>query len=295
MNYPKISIVTPSYNQVKFIEETILSVLGQNYPDLEYFIIDGGSTDGTIDIIRRYEGSLAGWISEKDNGMYDALQKGFARATGDVMLWLNSDDLLHPGALHNVAEIFERFPQVSWISGINIRFDEKSRVIGASPAKKFSRFGFCLHEYKWIQQESTAWRRSLWDRAGSHIETSATLAGDLELWSRFIEHELLYPCDILVGGFRSRSEGQLSVTNEQEYNNEARRFIAGMYGRMNASDRRKVIILKSIRLLKMLLRYSIVFDWRVFGWLFRKVSDRIHRYPHRIAVDRKSLRFEFVR
>ena len=93
MNYPKISIVTPSFNHAQFLEETILSVISQNYPDLEYIIIDGGSTDGSVEIIKKYEQYLTYWISEPDNGQSDALNKGFTRATGDIYGWLNSDDL----------------------------------------------------------------------------------------------------------------------------------------------------------------------------------------------------------
>ncbi len=101
--YPKISIVTPTFNQGNFIEESILSVIEQQYPNLEYIIMDGGSTDNTIEIIKKYESQLTYWVSQKDNGMYDALNRGFKRATGEIMGWLNSDDLLirksfiHPG------------------------------------------------------------------------------------------------------------------------------------------------------------------------------------------------------
>ncbi len=109
MTYPKISIVTPNLNQGKFLEETILSVLDQKYPNLEYIIIDGGSTDNSIDIIKKYEKNLFYWTSEKDNGMYEAIQKGFEKATGDIMAWINSDDLYHRNVFFVVAEIFSNF------------------------------------------------------------------------------------------------------------------------------------------------------------------------------------------
>ncbi len=109
-SWPKISIVTPSYNQAEFLERTILSVLNQNYPNLEYIIIDGGSTDGSVEIIKKYEKFLAYWVSEKDKGQADAINKGFKRATGDIVAWQNSDDTYSPDALQSVAGFFRQNP-----------------------------------------------------------------------------------------------------------------------------------------------------------------------------------------
>ena len=108
MNFPKISIVIPSYNQGQFLEETILSVVNQQYPNLELFVVDGGSNDSSVDIIKRYESHITWWVSEKDNGQSDAINKGFAKATGEIISWLCSDDLYTPGTLHKVAAHFSK-------------------------------------------------------------------------------------------------------------------------------------------------------------------------------------------
>ncbi|MFZ4612746.1 MAG: glycosyltransferase family 2 protein, partial [Bacteroidia bacterium] len=104
MNLPKISIITPSYNQGQYIEETILSVINQDYPNIEYIVMDGGSNDQTVEIIKKYESKITYWVSEKDKGQADAINKGFARATGDILCWLNSDDYFFDGTLKFVAE-----------------------------------------------------------------------------------------------------------------------------------------------------------------------------------------------
>ncbi|MFW5887134.1 MAG: glycosyltransferase, partial [Bacteroidota bacterium] len=115
--YPKITFVTPSYNQGEFIEDTILSIINQNYPNLEYIIIDGGSKDNTVEIIKKYEQHITFWVSEKDNGQSHAINKGFARATGAWGIWINSDDMLAPGALHKIAERLARAPKSTMLMG----------------------------------------------------------------------------------------------------------------------------------------------------------------------------------
>jgi hypothetical protein len=204
--WPRISLVTPVFNSAKYIEQTILSVLSQNYPNLEYFIIDGGSTDGTLDIIRKYESQISGWISEPDHGMYDALNKGFARTTGEVMGWISATDQYHVGGLTVVGSVFRDLPQVEWITGRATGFDESGMTVVIHDLPHWTRMRFLAGANRYIQQESTFWRRSLWERSGSRVDDSRRYASDFELWVRFFRHAQLYPVDALIGGFRAHGD-----------------------------------------------------------------------------------------
>ncbi|AFZ21370.1 glycosyltransferase family 2 protein [Allocoleopsis franciscana] len=209
---PKISIVTPSFNQVEFIEATIQSILNQGYPNLEYIIIDGGSTDGSVEIIKKYEKYLHFWCSEPDAGQYDAINKGFAHSTGEIMAWLNSDDMYCSWALKTVASIMSELSEVDWLTTLAPAYwDWYGFCYGITSITGYSRKayldGFYLPgEHKtclgWIQQESTFWRRNLWQRVGGFIASEFSLAGDFDLWSRFYSHADLYGTPSPLGGFR---------------------------------------------------------------------------------------------
>jgi glycosyltransferase involved in cell wall biosynthesis len=225
MNLTKISIITPNFNGAKYLEETILSVLGQNYPDLEYIIIDGGSDDGSIDIIKKYEKKLSYWISEPDNGMYEAIQKGFDKSTGEIMAWINSDDMYHRNAFFTIAEIFDTLPEVNWVVGASTVYDESGRTVCVSQSRQFTKFDFCNHDFKWLQQESVFWRRSLWKKAGAYLNRNLKYSGDFELWLRFFQYEKLYVTHALIGGFRWRRVNQISLEHLEDYLQETNSVI----------------------------------------------------------------------
>ncbi len=179
----KISLVTCSYQQGRFIEATMRSVIGQNFPDLEYIVVDGGSKDGTLAVLERYEPMCSRIISEPDNGQTDALIKGFRLATGDIMGWLCSDDLLLPGALQKVQQYFETHPDVMAVYGDSLWIDEGGNVIRAKREMPFNRFVF-LYDHNYIPQPSMFWRRSLYERVGG-LDASYDMAMDNDLWERF--------------------------------------------------------------------------------------------------------------
>lgn len=211
-------MVTAVYNGARYIEDTIRSVITQGYPNLEYFVVDGGSADGTVDILRRYERQISGWISEPDRGVYDALNKGFSRASGEVMGWLNASDMLQAKGLFVVGSVFAELPGVRWITGRPTGFSPEGLPIRVAPRlTQWSRYKFLAGGNKYIQQESTFWRRSLWDEAGGHLDPSFRAEGDFDLWVRFFRHAQLYSVDALIGGYRSH-EGALSSRDIERYN-----------------------------------------------------------------------------
>jgi len=136
--YPLVSIVTPSYNQAEYLEKTINSVLSQNYPNIEYIVVDGGSSDSSLEIIQKYSKSLAWWVSEPDLGQTDAINKGFSHVTGEIMAWLNSDDTYHPNAVSEAVDLLQANPQIGLVYGDTNFIDAKDQVIGKFNAQQTS-------------------------------------------------------------------------------------------------------------------------------------------------------------
>lgn len=184
MNYPKITVVTPSYNQGEFIERTILSIISQNYPNLEYFIIDGGSTDNTVEIIKKYQDKIDYWVSEKDRGQTDAINKGMRRATGDIVCWINSDDVLLPNALLTVREYVLKYPKVDFFNGITIEIDKDDNILKCTGII-INKWLF-KHGAKNISQQGMFWKRRLFEEVGFLDESFHALM-DLEFQIRIYE------------------------------------------------------------------------------------------------------------
>jgi glycosyltransferase involved in cell wall biosynthesis len=190
VDWPKISIVIPSYNQGRFIEATLRSLIDQEYPNLELLIMDGGSKDESVEIIRRYAGHITDWVSEPDHGQGDALIKGFERATGDIEGWLCSDDLHERWTLHEVAQFFVKHPAAQVVYGDSAWIDTQGRPIKPKREHAFSRF-IWTYDYNFIPQPSTFWRRELYRQVGG-LDSTVQVAIDADLWIRFADVTALH-------------------------------------------------------------------------------------------------------
>lgn len=220
MKLPKISIVTPSYNQAKFIKATIDSVLSQNYPNLEYFVIDGGSTDGTVDILRSY-GKKIRWESKKDRGQTHAINKGLKLATGEVLAYLNSDDIYLPGALKRVGEYYKQ-TKADWITGDCLVIDELGNPSrGGWLIRLYKRFLMALYSPTTLKiadsmlpQPSTFWSRRAWERVGEFNEEYHYVM-DYDYWLRLSQYYRLHDLKVALSGFRAQAESK-SETSRQK-------------------------------------------------------------------------------
>lgn len=177
-----VTIVTPSFNQARFLEATMRSVLEQDYPQIEYMVVDGGSTDGSVEVIQKYAHRLAWWVSEPDRGQTDAINKGFARARGEVLAWLNSDDTYEPGAVRRAVEALQAHPQAVMVYGEANYIDETGRVIGRFPAAQ-TDYRRLRRGYVHIPQQAAFWRAEAW-RAVGPLDPTFYFAMDYDLWVR---------------------------------------------------------------------------------------------------------------
>lgn len=203
---PSISLVTPSYNQGQYLERTIRSILGQGYPGLEYVVMDGGSDDGSREIIAQYADHLTHWESGKDGGQADAINRGFSHTHGEIMGWLNSDDMLVDGALLLVGRIFAALPEIDWISGRVLTMTPAGHLADMGLQNAYSRRLIARGWYHgrglgFIMQESTFWRRSLWERAGARLN-DLHFGMDYDLWRRFGQFADLVPIQAPLAAFR---------------------------------------------------------------------------------------------
>lgn len=202
--WPKISIVTPSFNQAQYLEETIRSVLLQGYPNLEYIIIDGGSTDGSVEIIKKYEPWLTYWVSEPDKGQSNAINKGVKRSTGDILYWLNSDDICLPDAFRFVAESFQSNPEVKIVIGQAYVIDQNGHLLGDLKSYFKSWEEAVTNPGNSVRQVSSFFSRNLFDKLG-FIDESLNIAMDTDLLLRFTKYYFPLIVEKYLAAFRTHS------------------------------------------------------------------------------------------
>jgi len=211
---PLVSIVTPSYNQAGFLTETIQSVLTQDYPNFEYFIVDGGSTDGSVEIIKQFKDKLAWWVSEPDLGQADAINKGFSHAHGEIFAWLNSDDTYQPGAISQAVESLLAFPGAALVYGDANLIDEQGNIIGRFPSRPTDLHKLLRGSVHIPQQTTFFWSRS-WEQVGP-LDPTFHMAMDYELWVRLAKHASLIYVPRLWANFRLHNAGK-SITMDDRF------------------------------------------------------------------------------
>ncbi len=213
MKYPRITVVTPSFNQAKYIKDTIDSVLSQNYPNLEYIVIDGGSTDSTVKILKSYRKKIT-WISEKDRGQTHAINKGLHRATGEIMAYLNSDDIYYPNALMQVASYYQK-THADWITGDCVVIDQQGKVSpGGWLVRSYKRLLMIFYSKttlmladSMLPQPSTFWSRRAWERVGDFNENYHYVM-DYDYWLRMSQYYKPHDLNVVLSGFRAQPESK---------------------------------------------------------------------------------------
>ena len=295
---PRITIVTPNYNNANFIEQTILSVINQGYPNLEYIVVDGASTDGSLEIIEKYRDSISYIISEPDSGHADALNKGFERATGDILAWINSDDQYLPWSFSVVSEIFATHKDIHWITGIPASWDEHSRLVNTLPDPKYINiYDYLLGNFQWIQQESVFFSRSLWEKSGSYINEDYQLSIDTELWSRFFLHEEIWNVKTIIGGYRVHEKNRARKYSDC-VTEESNKAINNM---MRGVDKEIIDTLQKIRKAyqykSTLERIPVPFDWthiinNIYRNDFEKATHKTIRWVYGVGWVKGSVDFQ---
>jgi len=210
---PLVSIVTPSYNQADYLEETIQSVLAQTYPNIEYILIDGGSTDGSVEIIRKYETQLAYWVSRKDRGQTEAINTGFGQASGKILAWLNSDDTYLPPAVEQAVAFLQKNPEVGLVYGDTNFIDSDGQTIGRFNAQQ-TNYQRLRRGGVYLPQQSAFWRAELWHRVGP-LDPSFYFAMDYDLWVRLARISEIRYVPELWANFRLHAGAKTIAADER--------------------------------------------------------------------------------
>ncbi len=210
---PLVSIITPSFNQARYPGSDHPLRVGAGLPNLEYIIVDGGSTDGSVEIIKKYADRLAWWVSEKDKGQTDAINKGFARARGEVLAWINSDDTYEPGAVSAAVKYFQDHPDAGLVYGDTHFIDEDGRVIGKFAARQTDYLRL-RQGYVHIPQQAAFFRADLWREVGP-LDPSFYFAMDYDLWVRLAARAPIHYTPQLWANFRLHASGKTITADDR--------------------------------------------------------------------------------
>ena len=222
MSSLSITIITPNLNGGRFLEACIVSIQNQQYPNLKHVVIDGGSTDNSIEILKT---TCTTYEVVKGLNNYEAIDYGFKKYPSEIQAWLNSDDLYRDGAINTVMNAFKKFPEISWLTGTPSISNDLGviRIWDAHVFPSISKYTWTLSSNIFIQQESTFWRQKLYEEVGG-ISKDYRYANDYDLWSKFFKKELLYSIPQILASFRMHSSAQLSVSNRRNYVSEVKRI-----------------------------------------------------------------------
>ena len=222
MSSLSITIITPNLNGGRFLKACIVSIQNQQYPNLKHVVIDGGSTDNSIEILKT---TCTTYEVVKGLNNYEAIDYGFKKYPSEIQAWLNSDDLYRDGAINTVMNAFEKFPEISWLTGTPSISNDLGviRIWDAHVFPSISKYTWTLSSNIFIQQESTFWRQKLYEEVGG-ISKDYRYANDYDLWSEFFKKELLYSIPQILASFRMHSPAQLSVSNRRNYVSEVKRI-----------------------------------------------------------------------
>ena len=271
--YPKISVITPSYNQARFLEKTILSVLNQNYPNLEFVIIDGGSNDGSVDIIRKYQRYLSYWVSEKDKGQTDALNKGFRMATGELVAWQNSDDIYLPGAFNTLASYVNRYPDYDIYFGNIYLMDSNDDVLREIRFHPFSVHNLIYYDWN-LSSQASFWRNETFNKVG--FLRNLDVAFDFEWFVRLAQNRLrFFFIHEFLGAYRMHRDSKLALVKDRD---KIKKGILRLYGIEYTSKQgfeRKHRFKRIFLQLRKMYYYAVQADFRYIYYIVKK---RITKY-----------------
>lgn len=251
---PRVTIVTPSFNQADYLEQTIMSVLNQDYPNIEYIIIDGGSTDGSVEIIKNFQNRLAYWVSEADRGQSAAINKGFKRGTGQIFHWLNSDDLLMPSAVRIAVHYLMKKPDIGLVYGDRITIDSRGNFLSLTQVPSFSEKIFRHHLR--IPQETAFFRSELW-RQVSGVDEELRYCMDYDLFVKLSKKTRFYHIPVVLGAYRKHLLSK-TVIYSHDLKTAGREEFDKVYRRHYSKDRRKL----NVRLCKALNKVRLYFQTR---------------------------------